>query len=66
MKLTVNGEPHEHKGDGSVAALLDEMGSRPDRTALMVNGDVVPRARWTGVSLSDGDRVELLVFAGGG
>ena len=25
MKLTVNGEPHEHQGDGTIDALLDEL-----------------------------------------
>jgi thiamine biosynthesis protein ThiS len=66
MELTVNGESHRHEGDGTIEALLDEMGSRPDRTAVMINGDVVPREQWDGVCLGEGDTVELLVFAGGG
>jgi thiamine biosynthesis protein ThiS len=66
MELTVNGESHQHEGDGTIQALLEEMGSRPDRTAVMVNGDVVPRERWDGTRLEEGDTVELLVFAGGG
>ena len=66
MELIVNGEKHEHAGDGSIAALIKENGARPERTAVMVNGDVVPRARWDAVTLKPGDNVELLVFAGGG
>jgi len=66
MNLLVNGEGHEHEGKGTLAELLLEFQADPSRTAIMVNGEVVPRARWESVSLSDGDQVELLVFAGGG
>lgn len=66
MKLTVNGRAHEHSGTGGIADLLREFGRRPERTALMVNGEVVLRVEWSQTRLSEGDRVELLVFAGGG
>jgi len=66
MKLTVNGAPHEHAGDGSIDALLREVGAHPQRTAVMVNGEVVPAAERDAIRLVDGDDVELLVFAGGG
>jgi thiamine biosynthesis protein ThiS len=66
MLLTVNGQPHELTGEGRVAELLREVGCDPERTALMVNGEVMPRATWEGVELQDDDRIELIVFAGGG
>lgn len=66
MELIVNGKPHLHPGRGSIAELLDEMGANPAITAVVVNGEVVPRGRWTSVRLNEHDEVELLVMAAGG
>lgn len=66
MKLKVNGEPHEHAGDGSIDALLEELGANKAHTALMVNGDVVPSENWATTTLKENDEVEMLVFVGGG
>lgn len=66
MKLIVNGEPHEHLGNGSVDALLEELGANKAHTALMVNGVVIPAANWTTAPLNGNDEIEMLVFVGGG
>jgi thiamine biosynthesis protein ThiS len=66
MKLTVNGEPHEHLGNGTIAALLDELGANKAHTALMLNGEVVPSNDWENTTLVENDEVEMLVFVGGG
>ena len=66
MKLHVNGEPHEHCGDGTVEALLGELGANRAHTALMVNGNVVPSNDWKTTTLNENDEVEMLVFVGGG
>jgi len=66
MKLTVNGETHEHKGNGTIDALLDELGANKAHTALMVNGNVVPSSEWPSTALNDNDEIEMLVFVGGG
>jgi sulfur carrier protein len=66
MVLLVNGQPHNLAGEGRIADLLREVGCDPGRTALMLNGEVVRRDAWDGVRLQENDRVELLVFAGGG
>ena len=66
MKLTVNGEPHEHQDDGTVDALLEELGANKEHTALMVNGDVVSSNDWKTTTLRENDEVEMLVFVGGG
>jgi sulfur carrier protein ThiS len=41
MYLTLNGEKHNHCGDGSVSALLAEIGAIPEHTALTVNGELL-------------------------
>jgi sulfur carrier protein len=66
MQLTVNGEEHEHRGDGTVSSLLEELGADRGRVALMVNAEVVARERRDGLLLREGDRIEVLTFAGGG
>jgi sulfur carrier protein len=66
MRLTVNGETHEHLGDGTVDTLLGELGANQAHTALMVNGNVVPSNDWKTTTLNENDEIEMLVFVGGG
>jgi len=66
MNLKVNGECHEHTGDGTVAALLAELGANPEHSAVTVNGDLVFSKDWKTFKSSDGDTVEVLTFVGGG
>jgi sulfur carrier protein len=66
MKLMVNGETHEHQGNGSIDALLEELGANKAHTAMMVNGAVVPSEEWISTTLKENDAVEMLVFVGGG
>ncbi len=66
MKLTVNGEPHEHTGEDTIDALLNELGANQAHTALMLNGNVVSSNAWKTTQLNENDEVEMLVFVGGG
>ncbi len=66
MNLVVNGKPHSHSGNGTLAELLEECHANPSRVAIMINGEVVRRSQWDSVRLSEGDRVEMLMFAAGG
>ena len=66
MNLKINGESHEHPGNGSVPALLAELGATPEHTAVTVNGDIVFSQNWDAFHLKDGDTVHVLTFVGGG
>jgi len=66
MNLFVNGESHEHLGDETVAALLTELGAKPEHSALTVNGELVFSKDWKNFTFTDGDAVEVLTFVGGG
>ena len=66
MLLTVNGEEHVHAGDGTVAALLAELGAPPEHTAAVVNGKLIHSSRRESFNLSASDRIEVLTFVGGG
>ena len=69
MKLQINGE--ERVFDDSptlftLAALIESLGMKPDRVAVELNRDIVPRDRWPDTKLTEGDRLEVVHFVGGG
>jgi thiamine biosynthesis protein ThiS len=66
MNLNVNGEIHDHHGDGSIPALLAELGATPEHSALTVNGDLIVSSDWPSVQLTETDRIDVLTFVGGG
>ena len=39
---------------------------KSDRVAVELNREIVPRERWSGTRLSEGDRLEIVHFVGGG
>jgi thiamine biosynthesis protein ThiS len=50
----------------SLAALVEILGMKPDRVAIELNRDIVPRDRWAETRLNEGDRLEVVHFVGGG
>jgi thiamine biosynthesis protein ThiS len=66
MLITVNGEERQSPDGASVEDLLRDMGVNPERVAVLVNDRVVARSDRASVKLKHADRVEILVFAGGG
>lgn len=46
--------------------LIHELGLKTDRVAVEINGEIVPRSSWAEAPVSDGDRLELVHFVGGG
>jgi sulfur carrier protein len=71
MKLHINGKESVFSAEGdrggfTLAALVESLGMKPDRVAVELNRNVVPRARWNETQLTDGDRLEVVHFVGGG
>jgi thiamine biosynthesis protein ThiS len=66
MILYLNGEQHEFPDGLTVATLVAQLGMKPDRAAVELNLDIVPRARWDTTTLKDGDKLEVVHFVGGG
>ncbi len=66
MKLVINGEERSFGDDLTLAALVEQLGVKPDRVAVELNHDIVRRDRWAGTALHDGDRLEVVHFVGGG
>lgn len=68
MTITIhlNGEERAVAPDCTVAALIDELGLRPEQVAVELNKDLVARSARTATTLSAGDQVELVTLVGGG
>jgi thiazole synthase len=67
MQVIVNQQPCEFASDTlSLSALLESQGVPDKGVAVALNGEVVPRATWPRVVLSDGDRLELVKIVAGG
>ncbi len=75
MLVSVNGRPREVPAGATVASVIAlgdlapgllEAGSPPRGVAVAVDGEVVPRRRWTSLELREGDGVEVLAAIAGG
>jgi sulfur carrier protein len=69
LTLAVNGQNRVFAGLASPARLAEvvaEMDLKADRVAVEHNGEIAPRARWADVTVSSGDRLEVVHFVGGG
>ncbi len=71
MKLHINGEEGSFataptQGTFTLAALIESLGMKPDRVAVELNREIVPRDLWPETPLKDGDRLEIVHFVGGG
>jgi len=69
MNLYINGEGRgfpDLQADLTLTALIESLAMKPDRVAVELNRDIVPRDRWSQTHLKDGDRLEIVHFVGGG
>lgn len=66
MKLTINGQSREFASLATLEDLLTTLGLKQDRVAVEHNGEIVSRDAWSATSLSEGDRLEIVHFVGGG
>jgi sulfur carrier protein len=69
MNLQINGEERvfaDATAPFTLASLVDSLGMKPDRVAVELNRDIVPRTRWPETTLKEGDRLEIVHFVGGG
>jgi thiamine biosynthesis protein ThiS len=65
MKLTINGENQVFSAQ-TLGALVEQLGMKPDRVAIELNREIIPRERWPQTPLHEGDRLEIVHFVGGG
>jgi thiamine biosynthesis protein ThiS len=66
LRVELNGESKELAEGATLLSLIEQLSLAPERVAVELNRDVVRRADWPAARLSDGDRVEIVHFVGGG
>ena len=66
MRIEVNGEAKEVEEGATLQTLVELLSLAPERLAVEHNREVVRRADWPALELSEGDRVEIVHFVGGG
>ena len=68
MTVLLNGEPVVLAKGATVARMLDELGLEAGRRgiAVAVDGEVVPRGRWSEHELAPDARVEVVTAIQGG
>jgi len=66
MKLVINGDDRDFEGSLPLSTLIEQLGMKTDRVAVELNRAIVPRDQWDRTQLSDGDRLEIVHFVGGG
>ena len=66
--IVLNGQARELPDPATLAAALAELDVAPDArgVAVAVDGEVIPRDRWSDLELIEGARVEVLTAMQGG
>ena len=66
MHIIINGERRELSERLSIQALLEELEVDTRRVAVELNRRILKREDFEEVKVSDGDRLEVVHFVGGG
>jgi sulfur carrier protein len=66
VQIRLNGEAKDVDDGSTLQSLVEQLALAPERLAVELNHEVVRRTDWPRVELSDGDRVEIVHFVGGG
>jgi sulfur carrier protein len=66
MRLLINGEERRFADLSDIAALVAALGLDARKIAVERNLEIVPRSSYAATALSDGDRIEIVHFIGGG
>ena len=66
IQVVVNGQPREVPGDSNIFDLLRFLEIDPARVAVELDRAIVRKADWETARVSQGSRVEIVWFVGGG
>jgi len=65
MKITVNDKPYE-TGQTTIEGFLRERGFEPKLVVVEYNGEILQKADWDGVTLTEGDVLQMAHMVAGG
>jgi len=66
LLVEVNGESRDVPDSITLAEFVEHLALAPERLAIELNRHVVRRIDWPQTTLTEGDRVEIVHFVGGG
>jgi len=66
LKVIVNGQDREVADGAAITDLINLLDLKPERVAVELNRRILRRVEWSQAALTDGDRVEIVHFVGGG
>ena len=66
MRLTINGETREVAAVRTLAELIASLSLDTRKVAIEQNLEIVPRSLHAETPVSEGDRIEIVHFIGGG
>jgi thiamine biosynthesis protein ThiS len=66
MRVLINGEVKELRGEQSLDELVKRLDLPTQRVAVELNRIVVRRTDWQNTLINDNDRIEIVHFVGGG
>ena len=66
MKVFINGETREIEQEINLIELLKHFSLPAERIAIELNREVVRKKDWENIKVSDGDKLEVIHFVGGG
>ena len=69
LTIHLNGQPRtfsELTSPTNLASVITTLGLKADRIAVEHNGAIVSRSAWNQAQVSEGDRLEIVHFVGGG
>lgn len=64
--MVVNGKETALNGKKTLAAFLEESGYTISRVAVELDGEIVAKAQYGSVFLSEESKIEIVSFVGGG
>lgn len=66
IEIIINGEPQQIATGATVTELIQQLALTPERLAIELNLNILPRAQWAATRLQAGDQLEIVHFVGGG
>ncbi|MDP4126326.1 MAG: sulfur carrier protein ThiS [Bacillota bacterium] len=66
MQIVVNGQAQEIPLESTLFQLLQDNGVSLDAAVVELNGKILKQEQWQSTVLQPDDRLEILVFMGGG
>lgn len=66
MQIVINGEKRDVDDGLNLADMVERLKLSSERVAIELNFNVIRKKDWTHTKLTDGDKLEVIHFVGGG